>query len=136
MSMPEQGIDLDQLERMLADAEASAQRYQAAAAELEDAVVTVASEDRSVTVDVAYGQGLSDLRLTQDALDRGTERLGPQIVALIASAQGQLARQMADRLQGDVTDIDLSQWLPDADPDTPDHAPRQDHHLRFDPPER
>lgn len=131
-------FDIDRLDQLAAEGEVRVQRYREVATELEGMVVTASNDDRSVSVDVAYGEGIRDLRITQQAMDRGVERLGAQIVTQLGRAQAELARRVADRLAGDVvTGIDMSQWLVPEEPDErpPQRPPRRDGSRRFDPPE-
>ncbi len=72
--------------------------------ELESLEVSASSPDRSVTVVAGPGGSVLDIRLTEDALRLGAQRLGATIMSTLQDALADAARQQAGIVQEYVGD--------------------------------
>lgn len=67
--------------------------------ELESLEVVVSSPDRSVTVVAGPGGSVLDIRITDEALRLGAERLGTELMTTLREAVADAARQQAGIVQ-------------------------------------
>jgi len=82
------------------EAEQRLAAYRELSAAIGAMAVTARSPDGSVQVTVRPGGAVSGLRLTDDALRLGADRLGRLVLVTIGQAQGRLATRLARQARG------------------------------------
>ncbi|MEV5570960.1 YbaB/EbfC family nucleoid-associated protein [Spirillospora sp. NPDC052269] len=90
------------LERLIEDAERNMEKYEEIRGRIPALRATAQSADDSVTVTVAPGGVVTDIRLTEAALRHGTQGLRGLLMSCVATASADVSRQMAELVQ-DVT---------------------------------
>lgn len=84
---------------LFAQATSDVARYEEARAELEDLRVTAASPDNSVTVTVRCGGAIEEIRISDDAMRRGSRIVGHLVLSTIQRAKATASTRVAERLR-------------------------------------